>query len=478
MKRKSVFLCSIIGLLSCTSLVGCGGSPTITVWVGNESVEFYKEKATEFLAANPDFGYGISIVGTDSGTNGGAMVQDNTACGDIVTIAHDNIGKLSQLSLISPITNESLLAQIEADNPDSFKSVIQNYLGPQTEGAKKWTFAAPYISQALFLLYNKKYVTAEQAKTFEGLEAAATAKGEDTKAFTVMGTDGFNYSFTLLARKLPENTSSLRLYEGGEKTDCYVQSNEEVALQRWAQETFNRDHGGTFGSDSGWEVEVKNGTVLSLVAGSWKYNAFKASVGAENVGCAILPTFKLTSSCVEGIGASKNPYTGADEAAPVAGTEYRAGTFADCKVFVINMAADEAKYDKISQLIQYFSSKEVQNESFLKALNVPAYKGAEAYIETIKDQVEESAYMMAKSQVEMANYGIPQPFSTGTLNTYYYSKSAPDLLKEATINASHTYDTVDSIRTTLFKMEYIWMHGKLPNNMPDKLPADAKEKRD
>ena len=41
------------------------------------------------------------------------MVSDNTACGDIVTIAHDNIGKLSQLSYIAPIVDEATLKQLK-----------------------------------------------------------------------------------------------------------------------------------------------------------------------------------------------------------------------------------------------------------------------------------------------------------------------------------------------------------------------------
>ena len=41
----------------------------------------------------------------------------------------------------------------------------------------------------------------------------------------------------------------------------------------------------------------------------------------------------------------------------------------------------------------------------------------------------ESQYNLAAMQVGMSEWGIPQPFITGTLNTYYYSKNAPAVFR-------------------------------------------------
>ena len=81
--------------------------------------------------------------------------------------------------------------------------------------------------------------------------------------------------------------------------------------------------------------------------------------------------------------------------------------------------------------IKYLSSKEVQNLSYQECLNVPAYVGATEYIKQCYDEgkVTASEYDLAAKQVGMAEWGIPQPFVTGTLNTYYYSKNAPQVLK-------------------------------------------------
>ena len=470
-------LATTLGLLA-----GCGGGEqeggTIDVWVGLESAEFYKTVAADFKAANPDFKYDIKITGSDSGTNGGAMVQDNTACGDIVTIAHDNIGKLSQLSYIQPITDEGLLAQIEEDNPDSFKTVIKNTLGTSSD---VYTFAVPYISQALFLYYDTRVFTApEDVATFERM--AEVAKAKNMKSYTITGTDGFNLSFPILARKLPGNTTELRLYENAQKYETYFQANEQIAVSRWTQSSFADPNGGMMPTDSGWAVDVKNGKVGAVIGGAWKYNEFKSAVtddnGVAHIGCALIPTFKLTAANVEGINEipAEASLTGKVDPAPVAGTEFRGGTFADCKCFVMNMAAEPAKYASLVKLVKYFSSKEVQQKSFLSALNVPAYKGAADYIESVKNQVEESAYLMAKAQTGMAEYGIPQPFVNGTLNTFYYQDSAPDYLKEAYINEKGNFSSVDAMRELHFKVEYVWKHGSLPASYPGTYPHDTTER--
>ena len=98
---------------------------------------------------------------------------------------------------------------------------------------------------------------------------------------------------------------------------------------------------------------------------------------------------------------------------------------------MLNATSSADKYAALQTLVKYMSSKEVQNESYVNCLNVPAYVGASDFIKSCFDngKVTESQYMLACKQVEMAEWGIPQPFLTGTLNTYYYSKNAPAVLR-------------------------------------------------
>ena len=399
------------------------------------------------------------------------MVSDNTACGDIITVAHDNIGKLAQRSLIKPLTDEGLLQQIEDDNPETYKDVIRSTMAESTD---KYVFGSPYISQALFLMYNKQYVTEEQAKTFEGLKEAAlalretdTSKKGDIHGCTLAGTDGYNFSFTLLARKVSDNSTTLKIYEGLEKANCYCQGDDTVAVTRWAQDAFRN---GTleWPNDSGYATMMQTHTALAVVGGAWHYNAVVSAIGAENVGLALIPTFTLTADHV------------AETTVP-ANTQMRGGTFADCKCFVINGASDGTKYAAEQQLIKYLSSKDVQNKSFKEALNVPAYKDAMNYIESVKDSIEPNAYKLAKVQSEMGQFGIPQPFVTATLNNYYYQAGAPDLYKNLIIIDDKTEGdgSLRKVREVLFTIEYIWKWGNGTVDklvIPEVLPGDTSTK--
>ena len=457
------------------ALASCGGGNKsggeISLWVGNESVNFYKEAVKDFLAQNSSFGYSINVVAADTGTIAGSMVSDNTACGDIITVAHDNIGKLAQRSLIKPLTDEGLLQQIEDDNPETYKDVIRSTMAESTD---KYVFGSPYISQALFLMYNKQYVTEEQAKTFEGLKEAAlalretdTSKKGDIHGCTLAGTDGYNFSFTLLARKVSDNSTTLKIYEGLNKANCYCQGDDTVAVTRWAQDAFRN---GTleWPNDSGYATMMQTHTALAVVGGAWHYNAVVSAIGAENVGLALIPTFTLTADHV------------AETTVP-ANTQMRGGTFADCKCFVINGASDGTKYAAEQQLIKFLSSKDVQNKSFKEALNVPAYKDAMNYIESVKDSIEPNAYKLAKVQSEMGQFGIPQPFVTATLNNYYYQAGAPDLYKNLIIIDDKTEgdDSLRKVREVLFTIEYIWKWGNGTVDklvIPEVLPGDTSTK--
>ena len=86
---------------------------------------------------------------------------------------------------------------------------------------------------------------------------------------------------------------------------------------------------------------------------------------------------------------------------------------------------------------------------------------------------------MASVQTGMAAYGMPQPFVTGTLNTFFYSKGAPDLYKVIvdqydTSLKKEVYTTDADIQKGLYTMQYIWQKGKKPadGEIPATLPAD------
>ncbi|MBQ5468703.1 MAG: hypothetical protein IIT62_07325 [Oscillospiraceae bacterium] len=478
---KKLIAMTLAILMALGLFAGCSGSGSdggkddgvIRVWVGEESAEFYQKICNEYLSAHTDFGYKIEVKGMDTGSVAGTITNDPTAAADIYTVAHDNIGKLASTQCAKPITDESLIAQVKADNPESFQSVIYSTLNGQT-----YLYGVPYISQALFLYYNKSLVTEEQAASFEGLREAAQAA--QTKAVTVTGDDGYNMSFALLARKVSDKSTTVKIFEGaesvsgGSKGESNCQGDDTVAIVRWLQAYAADENGFKWASPDGWDADLDkdNRGVLAVIGGAWHYNTAKAALGESNLGIAMIPTFTLTKEAVEGLSAVQ------------AGDVYRGGTFADCKCFMINANSAASKYAKEQELIKYLSSKDVQNASYLECMNVPAYVGASEFIKQCytDGKVSESEYNLAAAQVDMAEWGIPQPFITGTLNTYYYSKNGPQVFRAMIDQTAYptTGDQIlsetsslEGVRKGLYLIEYLWNHGVAPKEFPAALPEKA-----
>ena len=454
MKRKA-FSIAVLSSLLLGALSACGNSgPAITIWVGGESAKFYQKVATNFFKEHSEYGYRAVVKGVDTGTVAGTITTDASAAADIYTVAHDNIAKLVDAEAAYPITDQGLIDQVLADNPDAFKSVI--YATPKGQSTKE-LYGVPYISQSLFLYYNKKFVSDEQAKTFEGLQQAA--KTANAKAFTITGDDGFNFSFTMLARKESDKSSTLKLYPNGERHNNWLQGDDEVAFVRWANEMFADPNGGEW-PPANWITEIQNEKCLALIGGAWHFDSFAAT--CDEFGIAKIPTFTLKASHVEGL-------TGV-----AAGDVYRGGTFADCKVFMMNMNCAAEKREAAQALMKYLSSKEVQQESFVACNNVPAFAGVSEYIKENKDKFSDYQYQLGVAQTEMSAYGIAQPFTKSLYNTYFYSKGGPtkyvNLIKTATNEL-----TLRAIREGLFRIEYTWGWGEdVPDDkMPAELPAST-----
>ena len=267
MKRILCMLLAVIMVFAVTA--GCGKKDNkIVVWVGEESAEFYQKVCDQYVKDNPSFGYTVEVKGVDTGSVAGIVSNDPSAAADIFTTAHDNIGKLAASKYAKPITDEALINQVLADNPASFQNVIYSTLNNE-----KYLYGVPYISQALFMYYNKAYVTEEQAKSFEGLREAAKAAG--MKAFTVTGDDGFNMSFALLATKVDDHSTTVKIYEGAEATaggskgESNCQGDDTIAIIRWLQDFQEDENGFKWASPDGWDADLRNKGCLAVIGGTW-----------------------------------------------------------------------------------------------------------------------------------------------------------------------------------------------------------------
>ena len=189
----------------------------------NEYIELYKENNGK------DFPVKIEVLAIDTGTAGGVFLNDTSTAGDIITVAHDNLGRLiAGSSAIAPIQTQSLINQINADNHqvyiDTTKGTVQG---------EEYYFGVPYIGQSLVLYYDKSKINDTQVQSWEGiLEAATTAKKQ---ALSITGTDGFNNSFLLLAVDAETKTSSLKIYENGKFENNFATGADVLSFIKYGQ---------------------------------------------------------------------------------------------------------------------------------------------------------------------------------------------------------------------------------------------------
>lgn len=443
---KKLVLSMAMVLIMVGVLVGCGGNDPLTIWVGSESKDFYQEKMNEYVenynaSHEEEFPFEVVVKGVDTGTAASTFLDDTEAGADIFTVAHDNLGKLTAgSSAIAPVTDEALLAQIEALNPETFKDVIK-----ATVDGTEYTFGVPYIAQALVLYYNTKYISEDQAGTWEGIvqaaEDAEASTGDTTQALSLSGVDGYNNSFLVLAENAETGESSLRIYENGVQENCDFTGDDMISIMQWGQWFFTHPNGARRPTDSGWEIELKNEISISFIGGAWHFNAAQAALG-DNLGITILPEFTVTESQAYG--------------SVEGGTVFQSGTFADAKIFVMKKNSEKAGY--LQDILLHLSSKEIQEESFEEVANLPAYKDAAEEFDAFQEDSLEAD--LASAQVRMFEYGIPQPFGVSQrYNLYYYSKGAPELLIDVLENVDGEYSTTAAIIAEMENIEHIWKTG-------------------
>ena len=114
-----------------------------------------------------------------------------------------------------------------------------------------------------------------------------------------------------------------------------------------------------------------------------------------------------------------------------------------------------------SDLLKYLSSKEVQEKCFVDNGSVPSYKNALTEFKSMQDDSKTSV-KMAKIQLEMSDWGIPQPFGLDPhFNTYYYSKSG-DALFQDLMKDPVEFSTPEKILDQLKIIENIYKTGTKP----------------
>lgn len=413
----------------------------IKIWVDSAMLEFYANKLSEFVLLYPN--HIFQLEGKDIGAVASVFLADPSNGADIFMVSHENLGSLS--TKIKNV-NSKLEKQIKNDNSLAFQEAVKK----KVNGAES-IVAAPCSSQSLVLYYNKAAVTAEQAKTWEGLKEAAinaSTLSKTIKATTLLETDLYNFSWPLLSKRVSDCSTTVKLFEDNKFENCNVDGDDTVSVMKWTQEFYNDPNGGLYPNSDGWESNLyipkgsTTGKVLSLVGGPWNYDMAKVCLG-DDLGITKLPTFRITDSSAYGSITSN--------------TEFQAGTFTDCRTFVMKKNSEYAEY--LDRVVQYLSSKEVQKEAYQNCGVLPAYADFKTDLNILNENTDNS--ILARAQLDMMDYGITQPFGYDSdFNVRYYSGYVRSEYNYIVTNNDYTMSSFDAIKASLTNIETYLKTGK------------------
>lgn len=302
MKRILALILAV--MLMATLFVGCGGSSdqgntntsgssnddpfygedniTLKVWAPDAAVELTQKQCDEFIAQYPNKTISIEVVAqgeSDAATN---LLNDPSAAADVFGFACDQLNKLEKAGVLSPVSDypEYEAAVKSRDSEESIAAATINgklLAYPETG------------DNGYYLVYDKRYVTDEDAKTIEGVFEACKKAG---KNFVMDAGNGF-YSCMF------PFTGGLKIegLEGEDDTQVFNEYDEAQVVD--TLEAFAKlfhDYKDNFLSgdvskvSSGMSVDPS--TVAAGIDGSWNAKTCEKALG-ENYGAAKLPTIKV-----------------------------------------------------------------------------------------------------------------------------------------------------------------------------------------
>ena len=302
--------------------------------------------------------------------------------------------------------------------------------------------AFPYSFSTNVLYYNKKLVSDEEVKSFEGLSEAAKKVSNEAKQVKSIGyVDNSMHYFatTFLAKKYDDASTSLVLSD----TDSSLCGDDVISTTKWMNEYYLNENGYKRPSSEGYEYDMfmdENGisNMLSLVAPATKeyYERMKMILG-DDLGVTSLPSFIINEK-----------YGSVDE-----NTKFKGGTFANINYYGISDYMDnkEKRIPIIESVIAFLVSKRIQELLYDRGGILPCYEGAELI---------ERSDNISKAQMEMKKYSTLYPISS-TFYIRFDENEYLEIFYESLIYNKNV-STYEEIKNTLKKAEEFLNTGKKP----------------
>ncbi len=251
----------------------------LKVWAPDAAVTLVKKQVEAFQKHYSEVKFKkIEVTAQGESDAAGMVINDPDTAADVFGFPSDQIDRLVAAQVLSPVT-KGFAATVEANNDEKPVTAIK-----QKDGSM---LAYPETNDnGYYLVYDKRIVTDEDAKTLEGI-LEACKKGN--RQFVMDAGNGFyacTFAFTAGVKTAGLTES------GAQKFEEYDEEEAVATLMAFAQ--LMKDYKGTFSSQDVASISTgfKNKTVGAGIDGPWNSKMDKAELG-DNLGAAKLPTVKV-----------------------------------------------------------------------------------------------------------------------------------------------------------------------------------------
>lgn len=371
---KKILAILLAGMMTATAFAGCGGGETssssnadpsasdssatgvdgskvdvsyfgeednikLKVWAPDATVSLVKAQIEDFKALYPEKTFDIEVVAQGENDAATQILNDASVAADVFSFPSDQLNKLVDAGVISPVAKGFVDAVTSANSEDTIKAGTSNdtlYAYPETN------------DNGYYLVYDNTVVTEEDAKTLEGVLAACKKAG---KKFIMDAGNGF-YACTF-AYTAGVKTDG---FEDDGMTQKFTEYDEDAAvetLQAFAR--LIKEYKGTFQAldVSNISSGFSSGTCGAGVDGSWDTASNQEALG-DKFGAAKLPTIKVGDEDKQLISMFGYKYIGVNGS-----SKYPASA----QILAYYLSSEECQLERAEELGWGPSNKNVQGNS-------------------------------------------------------------------------------------------------------------------
>ncbi len=359
---------------------------SLLVWAPDNAVSLTKQLCEDFIAKYPNKKITIDVQAQGEADAAAQMLNDLDKAADVFGFVCNNINKLQQGNALAPVVAD-YLEDVKSRNTEFAVST-----GTLTVDGKEQLLAYPETGEnGYYLVYDKQYVTDDDAKSLEGILAACKKAG---KKCLINIDNGFYGCMPLYTGGMVNNglkEDGTQIFNNYDKEKVLDSLEAFAKLFHEYKDTFMSADPARIGSG----MAENPSTVAAGIDGSWNAATVAKTLG-DNYGAAKLPTIKINGTDTQIIGMN------------------------GAKLIGVN---SRSKFPEAAQVLaNYLTSEEVQTTR-LEELNwLPSNKNAQQN-DIVKNSPALSA-LLAQSEFSIPQINIAETFWTpvGTLGSKLFKE--------------------------------------------------------